>query len=70
MKNNNYICLTSYLKNQASAYEAYDGMCMPLYMPKTLETCKKNTPCLIKTASRCEGDHISKTTTFLIFHFL
>ena len=31
---------------------------------------KKSTPCLIKKASRCVTDRTSKTTTFLIFHFL
>ena len=31
---------------------------------------KKSTPCLIKKASNCAADHMSKTTKFLIFHFL
>ena len=31
---------------------------------------KESTPCLIKKASRRVGDRTSKTTTFLIFHFL
>ena len=31
---------------------------------------KKSTPRLIKKASRRVADHTSKTTTFLIFHFL
>ena len=31
---------------------------------------KKSTPCLIKKASRRVADRTSKTTTFLIFHFL
>ena len=31
---------------------------------------KKSTPCLIKKASRCAADRTSKTTKFLIFHFL
>ena len=31
---------------------------------------KKSTPCLIKKASRRMADRTSKTTTFLIFHFL
>ena len=31
---------------------------------------KKRRPCLIKKASRCVADRTSKTTTFLIFHFL
>ena len=31
---------------------------------------KKSTPCLINKASRCAAYRTSKTTTFLIFHFL
>ena len=31
---------------------------------------KKSTPCLIKKASRRVADRTSKTTMFLIFHFL
>ena len=31
---------------------------------------KKSTPCLIKRASRCATDRMSKTTMFFIFHFL
>ena len=31
---------------------------------------KKSMPCLIKKASRRVPDRTSKTTTFLIFHFL
>ena len=53
---------------QALAYEACDCTHTPLHMPKTLETCKKSTPCLIKKASRRVADHTSKT--FFIFHFL
>ena len=37
--------------------------------PKTLETCKKKYA-LFKKASRRVADRTSKTTTFLIFHFL
>ena len=54
---------------QASAYEACDHTSMPLHMPKTLETRKKSTPCLIKKASRCATDYTSKTTMFFIFQF-
>ena len=60
-----YICIY-----QSSAYELYDRTCMPLHMPKTLETCKKNMPGLIQKASRCAADRTSKTTLFFIFHFL
>ena len=42
--------------------EVCDCMCMPLYMPKTTETCKKSMPCLIKKSSRCVADHIFKTS--------
>ena len=49
--------------------ETYDRTCTPLRTPKTIETCKKSTPCLIKKASRCAADRTSKTT-FFIFHFL
>ena len=38
--------------------------------PKTLDMCKKSTPCLIQKASRCVSDHTSKTTMLFIFHFL
>ena len=31
---------------------------------------KKSTPCLIKKPSRRVADRTSKTTAFLIFHFL
>ena len=48
--------------------ETYDRTCTPLRTPKTIETCKKSTPCLIKKASRCAADRTSKTT-FFIFHF-
>ena len=41
---------------QASTYEACDCTRMPLHMSKTLETCKKSTPCLIKKASKCVED--------------
>ena len=54
---------------QASANEACDSTRTPLHTPKTLETCLKSTPCLIKKASRCAADRTSKTT-FFIFHFL
>ena len=56
-------------KMQASAYEVWNRMPTPLHMPKILETCKKNTPCLIQKASRCAADHTSKTTTLFNFHF-
>ena len=55
---------------QASTYEVCDRTCMPLHTPETLEASKKSTPCLIKKASRCAADRMSKTTTFFIFHFL
>ena len=58
-----------YNSHQASAYEARDRTRTPLHTPKTLETCKKSTPCLIQKASRCAADRTSKTT-FFIFHFL
>ena len=35
---------------------------MPLHTPKTLQTWKKSTPCLIKKAARCVADHTSKTS--------
>ena len=54
---------------QALAYEVRDRMRTPLHMPKT-ETCKKSTSCLTQKALRCAADHMSKTTTFFIFHFL
>ena len=37
--------------------------------PKLYRCAKKSTPCLIKKASRCAADHMSKTTTFFIFCF-
>ena len=58
------------INDQALAYEACDRTHTPLHMPETLETCKKSMPCLIKKPSRCVADHMSKTTTFFIFHFL
>ena len=42
----------------------------PLHTPKTFEPSKKSMPCLINKASRCAAYRTSKTTTFLIFHFL
>ena len=54
---------------QALPYEACDGTYAPQHMPKTLERCKKSTPCLIQKPSRCAVDHMSKTMLF-IFHFL
>ena len=53
-----------YNSHQASAYEARDRTRTPLHTPKTLETCKKSTPCLIQKASRCAADRTSKTTGF------
>ena len=50
--------------------ETYNRTCTPLRTPKTIETCKKSTPCLIKKASRCAADRTSKTTTFFISQFL
>ena len=49
---------------QALAYEACDHMRMLLLMPKTLETYKKSTPCLIQKASKCAADCTSKKTFF------
>ena len=46
---------------QASAYEACDCTRMPLHTSKTLETCKKSVPCLIKKASKCAEDRTSFT---------
>ena len=37
--------------------------------PKHYRCEKKSMPCLIKKASRCAADHMSKTTTFFIFRF-
>ena len=56
--------------SQAPAYEACDSTRKPPHTSKRLETCKKSTPCLIKKASRRAADRTSKTTMFLIFHFL
>ena len=50
-----------YYLQQALAYETCDCTQMPLHTPKTLETCKKSMPCLIKKASRCVIDRMSKT---------
>ena len=52
--------------HQASAYETCDRTRMPLHMPKTLETCKKSTPCLIQKASKCAADCTSKTSVFYL----
>ena len=64
-----YIYIYIYIY-QALACEACDHTGTPPHTPKTLETCKKSTPCLIKKASRRAADRTSKTTMFLIFHFL
>ena len=37
---------------------------------KPLRCAKKSMPCLIKKASRCAADCMSKTTVFFIFYFL
>ena len=74
--------LINFISLQALAYEACDHTRMPLHMPKTLETCKKSTPCLIthlkellikkstpcliKSSLRCVTDHTSKATFFQI----
>ena len=58
--------LINFISLQALAYEACDHTRMPLHMPKTLETCKKSTPCLIKSCLRCVTDHTSKATFFQI----
>ena len=50
--------------------EACDCMGTSLHLPKTLETCKKSMLCLVKKASMCAADHMSKTRAFFIFHFL
>ena len=60
-----YIYIYIYIY-KASAYEACDRTRTPPHTPKTLETCKK----MIKKASGRVADRTSKTTTFLIFHFL
>ena len=52
---------SQYYLQQALAYETCDCTQMPLHTPKTLETCKKSMPCLIKKASRCVIDRMSKT---------
>ena len=52
---------SQYYLQQALAYETCDCTQMPLHTPKTLETCKKSMPCLIKKASRCVIDWMSKT---------
>ena len=64
-----YICISYIYVYQASAYEASDRTHRPPHTPKTLDTCKKSTPCLVKKASRRVADRTSKTITFLIFHF-
>ena len=55
-----------YYLQQALAYETCDCTQMPLHTPKTLETSKKSIPCLIKKASRCVIDRMSKTKN--VFH--
>ena len=55
---------------QVLSYETCNPLHMPLHMPKTLEPCKKNMPCVMSKALRCVADHTSKTTTFFIFYFL
>ena len=53
--------------SHALAYEAWNRTHTPLHMPKTLETCKKSMPCLIRKASRHAADCTSKTTTCFIY---
>ena len=55
---------------KASAYEACDRSARLLTPLKHWRGAKKSTLCLIKKASRRVADRPSKTTTFLIFHFL
>ena len=63
-----YIYIYIYIY-QDLAYEACDRTRRPTHMPKTLDTWKKSTRCLVRKASRRVADRTSKTTTFLIFHF-
>ena len=49
--------------------ETYDRTCTPLRTPKTIETCIKCTPCLIKKSSRCAADARLKQQRFLSANF-
>ena len=66
---NIYIYIYIYIY-KASAYEACDRSARLLTPLKHWRGAKKSTLCLIKKASRRVADRPSKTTTFLIFHFL
>ena len=56
-----------FIYSQTSAYEACDRTRTPLQTPTTLETSKKNRPCLIRKASRRAADRTSKITTCFIY---